>query len=202
MNPQNPDPSQPAHNYNAPLSAMRQGENVIFDLRRHPIGIIGMYVSFVILLIVVGAVALIAPGIMEDYDQTLISNIGLAAFIISAVFSGIFAAIAHKVYYGNRWILTDDSITQINQRGLFSNQNSQLGLDNLEDVTVDQRGIMSHMFNYGVLKAQTAGEHSKFQFIYCPNPNDYAQKILMAREAFEHGNMYSAPTGTDSNAPR
>jgi hypothetical protein len=73
----------------------------------------------------------------------------------------------------------------VQQTALFNKQSSQLSLGNLEDVTVEQNGILTHMFNYGVIKAETAGERSKFTFRYCPNPNLYAQQILNAREQFE-----------------
>ena len=173
---------------------MREGEVVIFAIKRHPIGIIGIYASFLFLLLIVGVVAVIAPGILADssnMSRSTISQIGLAAFVASVVFVGLFSFIAHIVYFGNRWILTSDSLTQVVQNSLFSKQSSQLSLANLEDITVIQDGILTHMFNYGVLKAETAGERSKFQFIYCPNPNVFAQKILVARENFEQGQWYA-----------
>lgn len=191
MNPTsaNPQPT-PSQSEDNPLHAMRSGETELFTIKRHPIGLLGIYVPFSLLLLIVAGSAIAAPNILTDMDRTLVSNIGLIVFLIAVAFAALYMFIARKVYYGNRWIVTSDSLTQINQNGLFSNQNSQLGLGNLEDVTVQQDGILSHMFNYGLLKAQTAGEHSKFQFTYCPNPNDYAQKILVAHENFEQGNMY------------
>ncbi len=54
-------------------------------------------------------------------------------------------------------------------------------------MTAEQNGILAKMFNYGVLKAETAGEHSKFTFTNCPNPTLYAQQIIQAREEFAQG---------------
>ncbi|CAN5120769.1 hypothetical protein BH09PAT3_BH09PAT3_2870 [soil metagenome] len=194
MNPNQPtdiptNPNQAAAN---PLNAMADGEVTIFEVTRHPFGLIGMYISFGILLIIVAVVAIIAPDILSDYDTELVGSIGLAAFLVSAVFVGIFAFIAHIIYYGNRWILTSDSLTQIRQTSLFDKHNSQLSLANLEDISAHQDGILAHIFNFGILKVETAGEHSKFTFPYCPNPNAYAQKILVAREAFEQGEHYKS----------
>lgn len=172
---------------------MREGESVLFQITRHPIGLVTVYAMFAILLVIVGISAVMAPDVLTEYNRRTVSNIGLAAFLFAAILSLVFVTIAHKIYYGNRWILTSDSLTQVNQFSLFSKQNSQLGLDNLEDVTVDQKGILSHMLDYGSLRAQTAGEHGKFIFIYCPHPNKYAKQILDARENFEHGNAYQNP---------
>jgi uncharacterized membrane protein YdbT with pleckstrin-like domain len=195
------NPNQPAPTVNNPLNAMGEREVNIFEVKRHPIGLLGMYISFGLLLVVVAAVAVIAPDILTDYDSAQIQKIGIAAFLVSAVFVGIFSVIAHVVYYGNRWVLTSDSLTQVTQPSLFNTQHSQLSLGNLEDVTAQQEGILAHMFNYGVLKVETAGEHSKFSFAYCPNPNAYAQKILVAREAFEQGEHYGSPAAPSQPTP-
>ena len=184
---QSDSPVEDVHN---PLGAMREGEVTIFALKRHPIGLIGYYASLAILLVVVGVVAYIAPDILTTYDRATIQQIGAIAFVVAAAFSLVYVLIGQYIYNSNSWILTSDSITQINQRSLFDRQIGQLSLANLEDVTVHQDGILAHMFNFGVLKAETAGEHSKFMFIYCPNPNLYAQKILVARETFEQGQWY------------
>ncbi len=70
---------------------------------------------------------------------------------------------------------------------MFDKQSSQLSLGNLEDISAEQNGILTHMFNYGAVRVETAGERSKFFFNFCPNPNYYAQQILTARETFEQG---------------
>ena len=196
MNQNEPIKAQPESSQNAynPLSAMRQGERVIFEIRRHPIGLIGIYVPFAIMLAFAGFAAIAAPGILADqFDRALVASISASIFGVAAVLSLLFVFIAHKVYFGNRWILTSDSLTQLTQRSLFNKQTSQLGLDNLEDVTAEQNGILTHLFNYGVLRCQTAGEQGKFLFVYCPKPHDYAQKMLIARENFEHGTIYTEP---------
>jgi len=95
--------------------------------------------------------------------------------------------LATIVYWQNQWVVTTDSITQVAQRGLFNRQVSQLSMDNLEDVTVDQVGIIAKIFNFGTLRVETAGERAKFLFVYCPRPNRYAHEILEAHETFMEG---------------
>lgn len=193
MQPNTPDPTQPQTTQKAiynPLTAMREGEQVLFEIKRHPIGLVGVYATFGLLVVIAAVGAIAGPNLFPDFDSRLVSNIGLGFFLFAVVFAALFTYIARKVYYGNRWILTSDSITQVTQNSLFSKQSSQLGLDNLEDVSVEQNGILTHIFKYGVLRGQTAGEHGKFLFTYCPEPHTYAQQILVAREAFEHGEQH------------
>jgi len=113
-----------------------------------------------------------------DKTYAFVAAVSFALLIV------LFAWILIIVYNGNRWIVTSDSITQIQQTGLFRKQTSQLSLENLEDVTFEQNTIIQTIFNYGTLKAETAGEHSKFQFPYCPKPKKCAVEIIEAHEKF------------------
>jgi hypothetical protein len=196
MQPQ--QPQQPADPYtpnetrnieryadNHPLSVMAEGEQVIFDIHRHPIGLLFTYATFVFILLLLGGVAVAAPSLLSDFDSNTVSLISLSVLAFVTLFLVLVAMITHKIYYGNRWVLTDDSITQYTQTGLFNTQSSQLGMDSLEDVTVTKKGVLPYMFNYGVLTAQTAGENSKFSFTYCANPEKRAQQILAVHEKFE-----------------
>ncbi len=164
---------------------MQPGETIIVKIQRHPIGIITNYVvsGFIIVLVVVLLFG-VAPRLNTNSSGQIEQGAGIIVLIV-LVASTIFNLIATKVYWGNRWIVTSDSITQIEQTGLFSTQSSQLSMENIEDVTAEKNGILTHLFNFGVLKVETAGHHGKFNFDYCPNPNFYAQKILAAREAFD-----------------
>lgn len=161
---------------------MQPGEEVIAVIKRHPIGIIGIYVAITFVLTLAALLAFaVLPGMTTGSEGM---QVGALVFLILASLSFVYALVATKVYWGNTWVVTSDSITQVNQISLFGRQSSQLSLENLEDVSAEQHGIFAHIFNYGLLKAETAGEHSKFAFPYCPNPNFYAQKILHSRELF------------------
>ncbi len=166
---------------------------MIFQIKRHPIGIFGMYGMVGFLLVVLAVLAFImAPSFASSQSKGQVAGIGAVVFMVFAFIALIFLFIANKVYWGNSWILTSDSITQVTQTSLFNKQSSQLSLNNLEDVSAEQNGLLTHMFNYGVIRAETAGERSKFMFLYCPNPNFYAQKVLQAREQFEQAGRYEA----------
>lgn len=192
MNPQNqpanpyqpPQPGQPTQVHN-PLNVMQEGERDLFEVKRHPFGMFGMYAAAAIMLVVLAAIAFIVlPSVAGD-NSTPAMSIGAVVFLIFLIFTLIFLTISHIIYWGNRWILTTDSLTQITQRSLFDKRNSQLSLANLEDVTTEQEGLLAHMFGYGTLRVETAGERSKFVFTFCPNPNYYAQQVLNAREQYE-----------------
>lgn len=206
MNPQQqPQPQQPQPDPSKlhPMVVMQPGEQVLLELKRHPYGIIGMYIGggFAITIIAALAVALV-PNLQTQYN---VQNIELWAYLLLGIISlGVAVAlwIATSVYWQNRWIVTTDSITQITQNSLLGRQVSQLSMDNLEDVTVQQDGAMAHMFNFGTLRVETAGERSKFFFVYCPNPNEQARKILEAHEAFVYDKVKRTPPAAVAQPPQ
>ncbi|MEO8104848.1 MAG: PH domain-containing protein [Candidatus Saccharibacteria bacterium] len=210
MNPQNqssnvyqpPQPGQPTQ-VNNPLNVMQKGERNIFEVKRHPFGMIGMYVAAVIMLVVLAAIAFfVLPSVAGD-NSTSATSIGAVVFLLFVICTLIFLMISHIVYWGNRWILTTDSLTQVTQRSLFDKRNSQLSLANLEDITAEQEGLLAHLFGFGTLRVETAGERSKFVFTFCPNPNYYAQQVLNAREQYEQGLRENdrRPAAPDSTNP-
>lgn len=201
--PQNVEP-QKTSSVNNPLSAMRENERNIFEAKRHPIGMLGIYITAGILLVVMAVLAFgVVPATAQNFSSSSVNSLAAVVFAIVALLTVGFVFVSHYVYWGNRWILTDDSLTQVLQRSLFDKQSSQLSLANLEDVTVEQNGILAHMFNFGTLRAETAGERSKFVLTFCPNPNDYARQVLEAREEFEQGTSEKNdnPTAAPTPAP-
>lgn len=182
---------------------MRPDEVTIFQLRRHPFGLLGIHIVAGMLLLVSAAVLFgVLPQTLTTIPTSRVIGLGSIAFIIIAALVSGFLAITHKVYWGNSWILTSDSLTQVTQVSLFDKQSSQLSLGNLEDVTAEQNGIVAHMFNFGTIRVETAGERSKFFFVYCPNPTMYAQKIIQAREEFEQGRREAPPQNYQQPMPQ
>lgn len=170
-----------------PMVILQPGERVICEIKRHPFGILSMYIAGLAAVGAVLALAFSIPSLVEQYayDENFMTYAILGG-VLFLVMIGLILVVATVVYWQNRWVVTDDSITQISQISLFNRQVSQLSMENLEDVTVDQNGILQTLFGFGTLKAETAGERSKFVFHYCPNPNKYARLILEVHETFIH----------------
>ncbi len=187
MNPQNPQqghyPEDRLQDVDNPLKVMQPGEQVVCEIKRHPIGLLSIYATFAFVVGIAIVAIASASMFLPNFSSQKQAALALGAIIICAMV-GLFTYVSSVVYKGNRWIVTSDSITQISQVSLFRKQTSQLSLANLEDVTVEQDGILQSMFGFGRLRAESAGERSKFAFDYCPNPSEYAKKIIGAHEAY------------------
>jgi uncharacterized membrane protein YdbT with pleckstrin-like domain len=199
MNP-NEDTSTQEKNLH-PMVVMQPGERVICELKRHPIGILTMYFgAFIAVAVLTALLYVMMPSLKDAYgdEATTMVALGGGILLIGLV---LMLFISTIIYWQNQWVVTTDSITQITQNGLFGRHVSQLSMENLEDVTVNQDGILPHMFNYGTLKVESAGERSKFQFPYCPNPNQCAREILDTHEKFleERRNIRFAGSGINVN---
>lgn len=177
-------------------------EQVLLTIKRHPIGILGIYLASVVMLIAVAAgVFGLLPKVFTSYSSGQVYAIASIVYLVFALIVLAFVYIAHIVYWSNIWQLSAESLNQVTRTSLFDQQTSHLSLGNMQDVTAAQDGILQQMFNYGSLRVETAGERSKFVFLYCPEPNKYAQQILSAKEAIEQARMnnnglniaYSAP---------
>ncbi|HJP96618.1 MAG TPA: PH domain-containing protein [Candidatus Saccharimonadales bacterium] len=177
-------PQQPDIKKLDPMVVLRPGERVICEIKRHPFGILSMYFSGLVAIVIAVVLAAFAPQIIStSTDISGMAMVGAGIVIVGVL---LMLWVATFVYWQNRWIVTDDSITQITQDGLFGRRVSQLSMENLEDVTIDKSGIIQTMLNFGTLKAETAGERSKFMFPFCPDPATYARKILEVHETFIH----------------
>lgn len=160
-------------------------EQIVCKIKRHPIGMFGMYTAVGFLLLVLAIVAFgVVPSVFSNYSSGQVMTIGAIVFVIAAAAGTGFLFVAGKVYWGNSWTVTTESIIQVKRNSLFDKQTSQLSLDNLEDITAEQDGLLAEMFHFGVISAETAAATDKFIFPYCPNPTGYTQQILEARERF------------------
>jgi uncharacterized membrane protein YdbT with pleckstrin-like domain len=162
-----------------------EGNALQVVVKRHPFGIVALYLEVAVGLgVAIGLLLFLIPTFLNDDAKVQALHwLGTFAFIAIAL-AAIFLLIATAIYRKSQWTITDDSITQFLQIGLFRRQTSELSMANIEDVTAEQTGFLAELFGFGTLKAETAGERSNFHFIYCPQPNKYARIILDARERF------------------
>lgn len=167
------------------IEGLDVGEELVCIIRRHPIGLLMLYLGAIVSMLSVGFAGyfLLGQFTTEEERSSVIAGISVLLLFL-AMFVGIGLVIATYVYEHNKLIITNKNVTQILQRSLFSRKVSELSMSNVEDVSADKTGILQTVFNYGVLRIQTAGELENFMFIYCPRPNYYGRIILDARQKY------------------
>ena len=183
MPPQTPNPPIPP--IAGPDSDMLEpGEQIVTVVHKHPIGIIFIYLEVLVgIIALVGLFIILAPDFLNNLS-TQSYRLFLAAVVFAVALLSLILFIATYLYRLSRLLVTDRSLVQITQRGLFSRKVSRLSMSNIEDVNADQNGILATIFNYGTLNVETAGEVENFTFSYTPKPNFYADTIIEARQRY------------------
>lgn len=159
---------------------LEAGEHLITIVRRHTIGILVIY-----LLFISGAISLVALTLIISGGslEQLLEWVASGAILVGAFMVALLWVVLY-VYRQSRLIVTDKSLVQVIQRALFSRKISHLSMSNVEDVSVDQQGLLPTVFNYGTITVHTAGAVENFVFPLCPNPQKHASRIMDARQQY------------------
>ena len=113
-----------------------------------------------------------------QFQRKQFYNLVLFGESLATLFIWNFFFILWLDYYLDAWIVTTERIINIEQRGFFSRDISELKLTKIQDVTSEIIGVIPTLLNYGNIYVQTAGETERFTFYQIPNPN-YVKNIIV-----------------------
>jgi uncharacterized membrane protein YdbT with pleckstrin-like domain len=165
-------------------------EQLVAEIRKHPFGLffiyltgIGISLVMAILFGILGLSGILTSGL----DGTGAPSSSLQSIMILLGMFLIFGVLAvmtiQAILYSNNVIfVTSEKIAQILYINLFNKKISQLSIGDVQDVTVTQKGILAHIFNYGTLVIETAGEQQNYNFTYIPEPYKNSKLIVGAHE--------------------
>jgi len=84
------------------------------------------------------------------------------------------------------FIITDERIIDVDFYNLLHKIVSEAKIDNIEDVTYRQGGVVRATFNFGDVEMQTAGEQKEFKIENVPQPNQVVKILNELRLEEEH----------------
>ena len=104
-------------------------------------------VIFLILMIMIGVgLTLLWPNNMMIFEVFLaLILVGILGFLYS-----------YMLWYFSIYIVTNQRIRQISQRGLFKKSVVDLGLDKIQSISYGVNGIRAGLMGYGTIVIQTA----------------------------------------------
>jgi len=162
-----------------------EDEKLICEVRKHPVGLIiiylsGVLVSVVLFSIFIGIAWFAGQEFSEQIDayDNLLVFVGLVLALLALGATGI----AGYIYSSNIMLVTNEKIAQVLYASLFNRKISQLSIGDVQDVTVTQNGIFSRFLNYGTIVVETAGEQQNYTFTYAPTPYHFAKKMVGSHE--------------------
>ena len=163
------------------------GEYVIEFVRRHPIGLLSIWLLVGFVSIALLALLPVYANNEQGFSNALGFQLPSAAvlsipvLIIVALFvlGGFIATI---VYEGNRFYLTNESVIQHVKTSIFNDKKQVINLVNVEDVSFDRQGILQQLLNYGTLRLSTQGQETIYRFYFVRNPEQVANAVNDAVE--------------------
>jgi uncharacterized membrane protein YdbT with pleckstrin-like domain len=177
-----------AHTYVHPkhiaLIEIGSTEKILCTIKKHPIGLVPVYLTggFIsALTLLVGILG--GTYAMRKFGLgTSMAYVFIGAFALVSVATLFFTYVAGFIYNNNIIILTNEKIARIVYRSLIDRKITQLALGELEDVSVEQRGIYARIFGFGTLQIETAAEQGSFDFPLAPFPYECSKSIVEAHE--------------------
>jgi len=173
-----------------PSLNLSEGEYVLSSIQRHSIGlllpvVLGLFLIILSIILLINFESIIKPLSFTGFKISSSMAILPVSIFIGLILLSMY--IAYFVYKNNKLILTNESIIQEIQSGLFSRRERMVSLMDIEDVSYTQDGIIQQIFNYGLIRLSTEGEGTIYRFNYVANPKKTIASLSNAVEAFKNG---------------
>lgn len=139
------------------------GETVVLEVRKHWFVFIGYVIGSILAALV--PVALFAGFEFLVPEKLLVivnSHITIAvfAYLIWLLMVWTVFFVQWTNYYLDVWYITEKRIIDVNQKGLFHREVSNLRFDKIQDISIEVKGMLATFLNFGDLQVQTAAEDS------------------------------------------
>lgn len=172
------------------FKGQHQDEEVLLVFRRH---IIAMRKGFYFFLV---PFALSALPLLIWPD-----NLNNLWFVVFGVLLGGFGFFYHWMsWYFSLFIVTDQRLRQISQKGLFSRGIVDLGLDRIQNITVNVPGFSAAIFGFGTIVIQTYVGDLVLDRV--EHPEKIYESLLDIVNTYAQGNITNVnETVTAENSP-
>lgn len=168
-----------------PTLNLSKGEYIISEVRRHWIGLLLPIILGGVLMVVI-LVALVSYPLLVPSNNPPFESVVLPCILL-LVLVALITYIITWVYLNNKFFLTNESVIQEIQVSLFARNEQTVSLENIEDASFTQTGIIQHLFNYGSIRLSTEGDETTYRFHYVSNPKHQIVLLNNAVEAFKAG---------------
>ena len=167
------------------FDGQKSDEKILLVAHRHWFDIFSqLLLVFAMLLLFIGSYASF-PVLFPVIEKAIYRNLFLFLENLFFIFAWMLFFLIWIDYYFDVWIVTDRRIVNIEQKGLFSREVSELELENIQDITTDVKGVIPTFLNYGDLFVQTAAEKERFRFHNVPNPYAIKDMIMNLQKKYE-----------------
>jgi hypothetical protein len=160
-------------------SRLDPGEKVIVLIRKHwLIFTLRVVMIFIAALLPLIAYSFTPPQALQSLAELVSGTAALFVYLLFILFLWLLVFVDFTTYFLDVWIVTNRRVIDVQQRTLFSRDTTTLMLEKIQDATVEVRGILATVFNFGTLVIHTAGENPDIVIRYAADPQTAKDKIL------------------------
>lgn len=170
------------------MISFRPDEKIIAVYRRHLAVLILEIapISIFLLMIIAGAFLWLVFS-PEEWSGLTPPVLFVVVFFLHLFWIALFITLAD--FFLDVWVLTDQRIIAVEQKGLFSRTVSECALSKIQDTSVDTRGFLATVLRFGDLTVRTASEHQDFIFKHMPGPMVVSEEIARIAKQYAHSEI-------------
>lgn len=154
---------------------LNPNEKLITSFHRHWIVIAGKMTTIAAMLLI-PLIALIILNVFASNAAALLPLI-LYLLIVYLLVIALVAFVFWIDYYLDAWVITNQRIIDIEQKGMFRREVSEFMFYRIQDITVEIPSFTATLLKYGNVVVHTAGEKS-FHINQIPNVRGIKDLVL------------------------
>lgn len=156
------------------------GEKILLEVRKHWFVFLshGAFLAALAVMPLLVVRVLIARVGLPEFGEDINALAGFA-YSIWLLILWISFFVEWTNYYLDVWYVTTKRVIDVEQKGMFHREISNLRFDKVQDVTIEVRGILATFFGFGNVRVQTASENSRdFYMSHAANPEGIRKLIF------------------------
>ncbi len=156
----------------------KENEQVLHVVHRHWFNLLShFFLLFVIFIVIFGCISfflILFPEATDAGGKKVLVFVQNSFFL----FMWLYCFMLWIDYYYDVWIITDERILNIEQKGLFIRTISEVHYSRIQDISTSVNGIIPTVLNFGDLLLQTASENERISFRQVGDPNGLKDEIM------------------------
>lgn len=161
---------------------LQDGERVLIFRRRHWLFLWPMLVFRILVALVPFGILLWLTDATTGLDSTP-GRVLLVVGLVWVIYWGTRAFFGWYAYAHDIWAVTDQRLIDAIRPHFFSSHLASADLTDVQDIAVDQSGILATTLHFGTIRCQTAGEQANFVLSGIPDPAGLLTALDAARDA-------------------
>jgi hypothetical protein len=165
---------------------LAEGEEVITIVRRHWYSLaVEGFLDIFIFTFMAGSVVVTDAVLLQGESGVQSGTVVPLGFFVVG-FAGLFLWMhffaSWSDHWLDAWIITNNRIIDIEQKGFFNREVSSFPLDKIQDITYTIAGIIPTWLHFGDIRIQTASISEDFIMRQVPFPEDIKEHLVAVIE--------------------